>query len=159
MPLPCSKPGNTMEVPQRRNNDNGVNGSPLGEVTDAHGRPGRAQQALPSVIRLLLAVLGTYSRFLSGRRNTARVDKMRRIATWNVNTLFQDGKFENLLREAERMNLDAVGVSGVRWTGSGEKNIWWVDLVLLGRRGTQSWGGIVAEKRTGRGTYRMLAAV
>ena len=45
---------------------------------------------------------------------------MRRIATWNVNTLYQDGKFENLLREAERMNLDAVGVSEVRWTGSGQ---------------------------------------
>ena len=45
---------------------------------------------------------------------------MRRIATRNVNTLYQDGKFENFLREAERMNLDAVGVSEVRWTGSGE---------------------------------------
>ena len=56
----------------------------------------------------------------SGRRDTARVDKMRRIATWNVNTLYQDGKFENLLRVAERMNLDAVGVSEVRWTGSGQ---------------------------------------
>ena len=31
-----------MEVPQGRNNDNGVNGSPLREVTVALGRPGRA---------------------------------------------------------------------------------------------------------------------
>ena len=45
---------------------------------------------------------------------------MRSIATWDVYTLYQDGKFENLLREVERMNLDAVGVSDVRCTGSGE---------------------------------------
>ena len=41
------------------------------------------------------------------------------------------------------------------WTN----NIWWVDLLLLRRRGTQSRGGIVADKGTGRGSYWMLAAV
>ena len=50
---------------------------------------------------------------------TARTDCRRRVATWNVNTLYQAGKFDNLKREVERMRLDVVGVSEVRWTGSG----------------------------------------
>ena len=50
----------------------------------------------------------------------ARTDATRSIATWNVNTLFQVGKFENLKKEAERMKLDVLGVSEVRWTGIGQ---------------------------------------
>ena len=50
---------------------------------------------------------------------TARTYCRIRIATWNVNTLYQAEKFDNLKREAERMKLDVVGVSEVRWTGSG----------------------------------------
>ena len=92
-PLPCSKPGKTMEVPQRRNNDNGVNGSPLGEVAVALGRPGRAQQALPVRNQTTAGGAGHVQQVPYGRRDTARVDKMRRIATWNVNILYQDGKF------------------------------------------------------------------
>ena len=49
-----------------------------------------------------------------------RTDATKRIANWNVNTLFQVGKFENLKKEARRMNLDVVGVSEVRWTGVGQ---------------------------------------
>ena len=118
MPLPCSKPRKTMEVPQRISNDNG--GSSLGEVAVALGRPGRAQQVLLVRNLTIAGGAGHVQQVPCGRRDTARVDKMRRIATWNVNTLYQDGKFENLLREVERMNLDAVGVSEVRWTGSGQ---------------------------------------
>ena len=39
-----------------------------------------------------------------------------------MNTLYQTGQFDNLKREAERMKLDVVGVSAVRWTGSGHVN-------------------------------------
>ena len=52
---------------------------------------------------------------------TARTDCIRRIATWNVNTLYQIGKLENLKKEAERLKLDIVGVSEARWTGSGKE--------------------------------------
>ena len=43
------------------------------------------------------------------------------VATWNVNTLWQPGKFDNLKKEANRLNLDIVGVSEVRWTGVGQE--------------------------------------
>ena len=36
-----------------------------------------------------------------------------------MNTSYQPGKFDNLKKEAERMMLDVVGVSEVRWAGSG----------------------------------------
>ena len=53
-------------------------------------------------------------------RATARIDCCKRIATWNVNTLYQAVKLDILRREAERIRLDVVGVSEVRWTGSGK---------------------------------------
>ena len=58
---------------------------------------------------------------MSGSRYyaTARTDCRIRIATWNVNKLYQAGKFDHLKKEAERMRLDVVEVSAVRWTGSG----------------------------------------
>ena len=51
---------------------------------------------------------------------TVRVDENIKIAAWNVNTLHQAGKYENLKRERRRMGLDIIGVSEVRWTGIGE---------------------------------------
>ena len=56
------------------------------------------------------------SRYLA----TAGTDTNKRIATWDVNTLYQAGKFDNLKKEAERMRLVVVGISKVRWTGSGQ---------------------------------------
>ena len=50
---------------------------------------------------------------------TVRTDKQLRIATWNVNTLFQTGKFDNLVKEAMRLNLNILGVSETRWSGIG----------------------------------------
>ncbi len=45
-----------------------------------------------------------------------------KIATWNVRTLFEGGKFENAVLEMERMGIDVLGVSEVRWSGSGERS-------------------------------------
>ena len=44
---------------------------------------------------------------------TLRVDESIPIAAWNVNTLHQAGKYENLKRERRRMCLDIIGVSEV----------------------------------------------
>ena len=50
---------------------------------------------------------------------TVRIDKHIKIATWNVNTLFQAGKFDNLVKEAKRLNLDILRVCERRWSGIG----------------------------------------
>ncbi|XP_008479756.1 craniofacial development protein 2-like [Diaphorina citri] len=43
-----------------------------------------------------------------------------KIATWNVNTMNQDGKIENLIREMKKNNIDLMGLAEVRWIGEGE---------------------------------------
>lgn len=44
----------------------------------------------------------------------------RRIATWNVRTLLQCGKNDNLKIEMARMKIDILGVSEVRWPEAGD---------------------------------------
>ena len=43
-----------------------------------------------------------------------------RIGTWNVRTLLQAGKLENLKEETRRNKVDVMGISEVRWKQSGE---------------------------------------
>ena len=42
-----------------------------------------------------------------------------KIATWNVRTMHQVGKKANVEKEMQRMNLDVLGLSEVRWPGVG----------------------------------------
>lgn len=46
-----------------------------------------------------------------------------RIGTWNVKTMSQAGKINNAIQEMTRMNLDIVGISEMRWPGSGQNII------------------------------------
>src|SRR5215469_17517574 len=39
-----------------------------------------------------------------------------RIATWNVRTFYQIGKQENVEREMNRLCVDMLGLSEVRWS-------------------------------------------
>ena len=43
-----------------------------------------------------------------------------RIGTWNVRTLYQKGKLDNVVQEMNRMRINILGISETRWTGSGE---------------------------------------
>ncbi|XP_017334791.3 craniofacial development protein 2-like [Ictalurus punctatus] len=45
---------------------------------------------------------------------------IRRIGTWNVRTLYQCGRLEQLLHEFDNYRLDILGVSEMRWTGNGK---------------------------------------
>ena len=49
--------------------------------------------------------------------NNRRVIK---VGTWNVRTMSQDGKFEEVEKEMKRMKLNILGLSEVRWTGAGK---------------------------------------
>lgn len=42
-----------------------------------------------------------------------------RVATWNVRSLFQAGKLNNVTQEMKRLNINILGLSEVRWPGSG----------------------------------------
>ena len=53
------------------------------------------------------------SQILSAKQET-------KIATWNVRTLYQSGKLDQVLREFDNYGLDMLGISEMRWTGSGK---------------------------------------
>ena len=42
------------------------------------------------------------------------------IGIWNVRTLYQPGKFENLIQEMQNMNLDILGITETHWTEEGK---------------------------------------
>ena len=37
-----------------------------------------------------------------------------------MRTLYQPGKFDNLLQEIKNMNIDILGISEVRWSDAGQ---------------------------------------
>ncbi|XP_023233867.1 craniofacial development protein 2-like [Centruroides sculpturatus] len=41
------------------------------------------------------------------------------IGTWNVRTLYELGKLDNLIQEIKSMRLDVMGICETRWTGTG----------------------------------------
>jgi hypothetical protein len=51
---------------------------------------------------------------------TPRRARQYSIGTWNVRTLNQGGKLENLKKETEKNGVSVMGVSEVRWKGQGE---------------------------------------
>ena len=55
------------------------------------------------------------------RSRQSRVNLRRkiRVATWNVQTLFQAGKLANVIGEMRRGGIAIMGVAEARWTGSG----------------------------------------
>ena len=42
-----------------------------------------------------------------------------RIATWNVRTLYQKNHIGNMMQEMQRLKIDVLGLSEVRWTNTG----------------------------------------
>jgi len=42
------------------------------------------------------------------------------IATWNVRTMHQDGKHENVQQEMKKYKMDILGIAEARWKGVGK---------------------------------------
>ena len=83
--------------------DNGVKGMLLNRSCSSPGRVFHAQQVDPD-------------------RQPATVSNkdMLKIATWNVRTLYQKGKLANVQQEMDRLQIDILGLSEIRWTGGGK---------------------------------------
>ena len=53
----------------------------------------------------------------SGRHPaTARTQQL--IACWNVRTLYQKGKLDNVVQEMDRMKINNLGIAETRWQGT-----------------------------------------
>ena len=47
-------------------------------------------------------------------------NNIKKIGTWNVRTLFQKGKLDNVIQEMQRLQINLLGLCEVRWTGAGK---------------------------------------
>lgn len=45
-------------------------------------------------------------------------NKICRVATWNVKSLYQAGKLDNAIKEMRRLDVSIMGISEVRWKGA-----------------------------------------
>ena len=66
---------------------------------------------------------GWETTFGPDRRMILSSHRILRLGTWNIRTLYQAGKLENVSREMSRYNLEILGLSEVRWDNSGEHKL------------------------------------
>ena len=85
---------------KRKQNVNNMNGTSNGGAS--FGRDGHAPQVKP------------------GRHHTTAMGNSRRIATWNIRSMYQNGKMDNIIMEMKWLNINIMGVCEVRWTGAGQ---------------------------------------
>ena len=128
-PLPWGAFQHTMEVRSRNSNmrspeEGAPPGAGLGLGDNANGRI-RELGLLTQRSRNLSnnsTVIDTISN--NNRSEMTLGTRTRtRIGTWNVRTLYQVGKLNQLVGEARRLKLEILGVSEARWTGFGEKKL------------------------------------
>jgi len=65
------------------------------------------------------------------------MNRLLRIGTWNVRTLYQAGKLNNALKEMDNMKLDLLGISECKLTDSG--TIVKDNHIIFWRKGAQEW--------------------
>ena len=77
-------------------------------------------------------------------------NRLLRIDTWNVRTLYQAGKLSNALKEMDNMKLDLLGISECKWTDNGiivkDNNI----MIYSGGKEHRNGVGIIMSKEIAR---------
>lgn len=68
------------------------------------------------------------------------------IETWNVRTLLQTEKLENLKIETDLLKIDILEISEMRWNGQGDYRV--IYEYLVGINGTNCVGLIINTKWT-----------
>jgi len=76
-------------------------------------------------------------------------NKTFKIGTWNVRSMYQIGKLDNIELEAERLDLDILGISDVRWTGSNKIQREEFDFIFSGGVKHEYGVGLLVKKKVG----------
>lgn len=71
-----------------------------------------------------------------------------KVATWNVRTLFQTGKLENVRQEMKNLGVNILGISEVRWTGVGRITEEGKDFIYAGGDKHEHGVGIMFDEKT-----------
>uniref|UniRef100_H3ABE5 Reverse transcriptase domain-containing protein n=1 Tax=Latimeria chalumnae TaxID=7897 RepID=H3ABE5_LATCH len=78
------------------------------------------------------------------------------IATWNVRTLYESGRLDQVRAECERLQLNIVGLAEVRWTGNGQTtNEGWT-LYYSGGNSHNHGVGFLVSPRIARAVTRPI---
>ena len=79
-----------------------------------------------------------------------------KIGTWNVRTLNQEGKLENLKTEMQKNEVSVLGVSEVRWKRQGEIRSGFYTAYYLGGEWAARGVAIVVHKSTVRSVVKKI---
>ncbi|MCH9665805.1 MAG: hypothetical protein K0U41_08180 [Gammaproteobacteria bacterium] len=82
---------------------NGVKGVSSTEADPSPGKDNHAQQVVPD-----------------RQHATVRNKECIKIGTWNVRTLYQAGKLDNVRQEMDRLEINILGICETRWSNNGE---------------------------------------
>ena len=72
------------------------------------------------------------------------------LATWNVKTLYQCGKLENVRREMRRLKINILGLSEVRWTSCGRLIEEGEQMIYSGGSKHENGVAILLDKETSK---------
>ncbi|XP_072379150.1 uncharacterized protein [Diabrotica undecimpunctata] len=64
-----------------------------------------------------------FLRISRSARNMNTFSKERKIGTWNVKSMYGPGKIHNTIKEMKRLNIRILGISKMRWPGSGKVTV------------------------------------
>ena len=62
--------------------------------------------------------------------SSIKINKSLRIGSWNVRTMYEVGKQEQIRNEMHRYNLDILGISETHWSQSGQRKLKTGELIL-----------------------------
>jgi len=72
------------------------------------------------------------------------------IATWNVRSMNEKGKLENIKKEMQRNNINVLGLSEVRWMGSEDRMSGEYRIIHSGGKEKQRGVAIILDKELAR---------
>ena len=73
---------------------------------------------------------GDQSRKEVTRRTSLLSNKIAKLGTWNVRTMFETGKVFQVARERQAYNIDILGLAETRWNQEGQKRLSTGELLL-----------------------------
>ena len=91
---------------------------------------------------------GSYVRRVNLDRHHATVVK---IETWNVRTMFQSGKLDNIKLEMDRLGVNIMGISEVRWRGARIIDTNGYKFVFSGGQRHENGVGFILDRERAKG--------
>ena len=81
---------------------------------------------------------------------TVNTRKPHKIATWNIRTMLQKGKLENIKAEMKRLQINILGLSEVRWKGAGMFSTDGFTLIYSGGEQHKNGVAIILDPETSK---------